>query len=259
MCSWYCRSPRDRPDTAARLKAAVLRPGAKAATYLREIVVPLRAILCHAAELKWCDQPKIKAPKIAGGRTRYLLPDEAEHLVAAAAPHLRPLLTFLICTGARLSEALELEWRDCDPQGERAIFWPTKSRKRRVAKLPPRTIAALAALPDRRGWCSGIVSGAYEDHGLRYGGQIKTAWRGALWRAGLTPELTPHDLRHTWTSWHYALHRDLLALKIEGSWSSVALVEKYAHLLPAGQEAAIQESLGWHQAGTDREQTGANA
>jgi integrase len=236
---------------AARLKTTLLRPGAKPATYLREIVVPLRAILCHAAELRWCDPPKIKAPKIAGGRTRYLLPAEAERLVAAAAPHLRPLLTFLICTGARLSEAIELDWRDCDLQGGRAIFWRTKNGKRRVAQLPPRVIAALAALPDRRGEVFRHHRGrAYEDHGRAYGGQIKTAWRGAQRRAGLTPELTPHDLRHTWASWHYALHRDLLALKIEGGWSSVALVERYAHLLPAGQEPAIQEFFGWHQAGT---------
>ena len=52
-------------------------------------------------------------------------------------------------------------------------------------------------------------------------------------------------------SWHYALQRDLLALKIEGGWSSVALVERYARLLPAGQEAAISEFLGWHQMGTE--------
>jgi len=82
-----------------------------------------------------------------------------------------------------------------------------------------------------------------------YGGQIKRGWYGAIRRAGLDPELTPHDLRHTWASWHYALHRDLLALKIEGGWSSVGLVERYAHLLPAGREEAIRGFLG-HQAGT---------
>ncbi len=32
----------------------------------------------------------------------------------------------------------------------------------------------------------------------------------------------------------------LLALKIEGGWSSVTLCERYAHLLPAGQETAIR-------------------
>jgi len=76
-----------------------------------------------------------------------------------------------------------------------------------------------------------------------------------LHRAGLDPELTPHDLRHTFASWHYALNRDLLALKVGGGWSSVALVERYAHLLPAGQEDAIWQFLGWHQAGTARDTT----
>ena len=56
----------------------------------------------------------------------------------------------------------------------------------------------------------------YADRRREEGGQIKTAWRGALRRAGVDPELTPHDLRHTWANWYYALHRDLLALKIEG-------------------------------------------
>ena len=74
-------------------------------------------------------------------------------LIAAAASHLKPLLTFLLCTGARLSEAVYLEWRDVDLIGARAIFWPdrTKSKRRRNVHLPPRIIAALANLPHRDG------------------------------------------------------------------------------------------------------------
>jgi integrase len=34
-------------------------------------------------------------------------------------------------------------------------------------------------------------------------------------RAGLDPKLTPHDLRHTRASWHYAPNRDLLALALK--------------------------------------------
>src|SRR5262249_30059977 len=99
----------------------------------------------------------------------------------------------------------------------------------------------------------------YADRGREEGGQIKRAWRGAIRRAGLDPKLTPHDLRHTWASWRYALHRDLLALKLEGGWSSVALVERYAHLLPAGHEEGIRRFLGWHQAGTDHRETHARS
>ena len=98
----------------------------------------------------------------------------------------------------------------------------------------------------------------YEDRGAEYGGQIKTAWRGAIARAGLDPAFTPHTCRHTWASWHYAEHRDLLALKIQGGWSSVALVERYAHLLPAGHDTAIRGFLG-HQAGTKHSQVRATA
>jgi hypothetical protein len=94
-------------DTAISLRR-VLRPAAKAATYLREVVVPLRAVMRHAADRGWTAPLRIATPRIADGRTRYLLPDEAERLLQMAAPHIRPLLLFLLGTGARMSEALEL-------------------------------------------------------------------------------------------------------------------------------------------------------
>ena len=198
---------------AIRLRGTVLRAETKPATYLREVVTPLRAILRAAADQGWCDPPRIKAPKAADGRTRYLLPDEAERLIAEASPHLRPLLVFLLGTGARMSEAIYLDWRDVDLKGVRAIFWAdrTKAGKRRNAALSPRVVAALGALPYREGPVFRSQKGRpYADHARRYSGQIKSAWKGAIRRAGLDPELTPHDLRHTWASWHYAMHRDLL-------------------------------------------------
>jgi len=208
-------------------------------------------------------------PKQTEGRTNYLLPAEMRRLVMAAAPHLKPLLIFLVGTGARMGEALELQWRDVDLVGARATFWGTrinaegqkrrgtKGGKRRVARLPPVVVQALAALPHRDGtvfrWQTktpvrpGMAPprvSEYADKDRQGGGQIKTAWNGALRRAGLDvndgyPRLTPHDLRHTWASWHYAVHKDLLLLKKEGGWSSVTLVERYAHLLPAGQVVEI--------------------
>lgn len=224
------------------------RGGASEATYLRQVVTPLRALLRYAARRRWCDMPLFETPRVAQGRTRVLLPDEAERLIEAAAPHLRPLLIFLLCTGARLSEALGLEWRDVDLPGARAIFWAdkTKSRRRRVAHLPPRCVVALACAPRLadRVFCTDAGRPYLTGRERGYGGQIKTAWRGAIRRAGLDPSLTPHNLRHSWASWHYALDRDLLALKTEGGWSSVALVERYAHLLPAGHEAAIRAFWG---------------
>lgn len=240
------------PDAAGRTAAP--------ATQLRNLVTPLRAVLNHAARRGWCEAPRFEGPKLRhAGRTRTLTPAEAERLVAAGAPHLRPLFLFLIGTGARLAEALELDWRDVDLAGARAIFWRTKSGGRRVAALPPRIVAALAALPAgpdgaregpvfrRKLRRAGAELLPYADKGRESGGQIKSGWKGAMRRSGLaasSPGLTPHDLRHTYASWHYARHKDLLKLKADGGWASVALVERYAHLLPEGHAAAIGAFLG---------------
>lgn len=250
-------------DAINHLIKHMLRPDAKSATILRGVITPVRAVMLHAAKRGWCDRPNFEIPKQRQGRTNYLLPHEFERLLAAGAPHFKPLLIFLVTTGARLSEAIELEWRDVDLQGARVIFWRTKTGQRRDATLPPRTVAALGGLgaregavfrwqttPDKTGKVKALRS--YADRGRQEGGHIKRAWAGALRRAGLS-DLTPHDLRHTWASWHYALHRDLLALKVAGGWSSVTLVERYAHLLPAGQEAAIAAVMGglWHNSATN--------
>ncbi|HSR78782.1 MAG TPA: site-specific integrase [Xanthobacteraceae bacterium] len=236
-------------QTAIDLKNKMLRPGASPRAYADAVIMPLRAILHHAQRQGWCAMPYFAMPKATPGRTLYLLPGQVERLIVAAAPHLRPLLIFLVGTGARMAEALELDWRDVDLQGGRAIFWKTKNGKRRNVELPSAIVPALANLSHREGKVFRWQDRAgqlrdYADHQRRYGGQIKTAWAGALKRAGLSDAFHPHDLRHTWASWHYATHRDLLRLKAEGGWSSVALVERYAHLLPAGHEDAIRQV--WH-------------
>jgi integrase len=238
-----------------RVRKAILSPEAAPATVRRGVIVPIRAVLLHAHRRGWCDAPHFEIPRESEGRTRYFLPDQADRLLGAAvgrAEHLHVLLLLLLCTGMRLAEGLELEWPEVDLGGGRAILWAdqTKGRRRRNVVLPPRLVACLANLPHREGAVIRSRYGLpYADRQREGGGQIKTAWRGALRRAGLDPEFTPHDLRHTWATWHYALHKDLLLLKVEGGWSSVTLVERYAHLMPAGHEVAISRFLG-HKTGT---------
>lgn len=219
--------------------------GRKPATLQREVITPLKAILTWAAQRGWCDVPMFQGQPQSEGRTLFLVPEEADRLLVGSAPHLRPLLLFLIGTGARLSEALELEWRDVDLEGRRVIFWRTKNGKRRIAEIPPVVSAALRQLGLRDGCVFRTDAGEpYADADRQYGGQIKRAWASAVRKSGLDAALTPHCLRHTWATWHYAMHRDLLALKIAGGWGSVVLVERYAHLAPEGTVPAIRAWLG---------------
>lgn len=250
-------------STVDVLCAQVCRDDAAAATKLRQVIGPMRAVMMHAARRGWCDAPLFEAPAGATGarRTRWLAPDEFRRLVDAAAPHLRPLLVFLVCTGARLGEGLALDWRAVDLRHGRVVLPETKGGERdRPVDLVPAAIAALATLPHREGRVfrpPAITRGkvvvrqpeAYRDTEGTGGGQIATAWNAACRRAGLqrdsgrrdpegrpvlVADATPHSLRHTWASWRYCLHHDPFRLREEGGWSSVSLVERYAKLVPAG-------------------------
>ncbi len=261
-----------------RAYQALLRPGAAPATKLRNVLTPLRAILEHAAFRDWCDRPAFQVPRQPEPRIAYLTPPQATALVQGAAPHLRPLLVFLITTGARMSEALELDWRHVDLAAARVRLVKTKTGRERHVDLPPAAVAALGALPHREGRvfrpgrarrADGRPSRAlpqtqYADNGRTGGGQIASGWASACARAGLPgewheaprtdrasgtvrtfrPELHPHDLRHTAATWHYAIHRDPLRLKTWGGWSSLKQVEGYAHLLPESYAPAAREWLG---------------
>lgn len=225
---------------------AICRPEAAPGTRLRSVIIPLTAILTHAARRGWCDTPHFERPEQPKGRTVWLTPAQARALVDAASPHLRPLLVFFLCTGARVAEALDMQWSDVDLQARTCIFRDTKSGADRIVKLAPAAWEALANLPHRDGAvfrrpgrAALPVGAAYADRGRDEGGQIKTAFNGARRRAGLPSDVTPHALRHTWATWFQAVTRDPMRLKHEGGWGSLAMVERYAHLAPSAIAAEV--------------------
>jgi integrase len=228
---------------------ALLRPASGGATKLRMVLTPLRAVLRHAAIRGWCERPTFETPKVAKPSHVYLYPAQATALVQGAADHLRPLLVFALGTGCRMSEMLDLRWPEVDLRGARARVYQKQGTWREVS-LPPVVVAALAALPHREGHVfrpvyHGKVRERYADTGRRMGGQIGTAWATALRRAGLEG-FTPHDMRHTWATWHYCVHRDLRGLMDEGGWQTVGMVVRYAKRMP---DAYREEVIAWWQGG----------
>lgn len=236
-------------DTA---RSVILKPDASPGTVRRNLIVPLRAILNHAAWRGWCDKPQFQLPREPKGRTAFLLPHQFEAMRAAAPERMQPLLTWLICTGCRLGETLALEWSQVDLQAATVRLWPdqTKAGSSRIVHLPPAAVAALASLPHRDGHVFRSRYRGADGEFLPYrqtesggGGQIKNGLASACRRAGVQ-EISAHVLRHSWASWYWALHRDLLALRDAGGWSTVTLVERYAHCCPSGQEEAIRRVWG---------------
>lgn len=238
----------------------ILRHGYAPATKLREVVTPTRAVLQWAAGRKWCGIPAFERGDAGKARTAWKTPTEVEAQIAAASSHLRPLLEFLYGTGARLSEAVDLDWSDMDLPHASATLRTKNGNFRRV-DLIPRVVVALAGIEARDGRVFRRPDGEpYADRERLGGGQIKVAWgtacRAAGWpgvekvyerkdRPGKTyrrfdADQTPHVTRHTWATWHYAVHRDLIMLRTEGDWSTTSLVERYAHLAPRGVVPAIK-------------------
>lgn len=232
-------------DAADAAVVALLGRDAAPATKRRAVYAPLTAILNHAHARGWCDKPAFQQPALPKGKTRWLAPAEALALLAAAAPHLKPLLLFVLCTGARMSEALDLDWADVDLPAAKAVFRDTKNGTDRAAALPEAAVIALANLPGREGRVFRTDSGApYHDAERQYGGQIKTAWRSALRRAQITVPTSPHDLRHSWATWFWSVSKDLLLLKHEGGWQSTSMVERYTHLMQSNLAVEVRKVWG---------------
>ncbi len=114
---------------------------------------------------------------------------------------LRPLVTFLLLTGARISEAVYLDWRNVDLSRGHVQFVKTKNGEPRGVPLHPRVVTELANLPyDREGFVFRYPSGRGKWSPYSDGGGMRTAWANMLKRAGIT-NFTPHDCRHTWATW----------------------------------------------------------
>jgi integrase len=226
----------------------ILCPLAAPSTLNRQVYTPISAVLKHGAARGLCEYRQIERPVQPKGRVRWITPVEADRLIAASAAHLRPLLIFLLYTGARVSEAVYLDWRQVDLVRREVQFLNTKSGEPRGVPLHPRLVEALSALPHQQGEVFRKPDGSpYARKADRSGGQIKTAFQGACRRAGIV-DLSPHDCRHTWATWHYAANRDLVALMQLGGWKSEKMVLRYAHMNVA-HLAKSMAALPWGKHG----------
>ena len=164
-----------------------------------------------------------------------------------------------------MSEPLDLELKNVDLPHRQAVVWQKQQTQRRV-DIPTVVASALQELPHRNGHVfrpmqirrltpgadpQQVIGDRYHNNGRTSGGQIKSGWAAACRKAKLpgkfrvwipkgetterrvfVPDITPHDLRHTWATWHYCLHKDLLRLKDEGGWSTINMVTRYAKQMP---------------------------
>lgn len=202
--------------------ASEIYPGATAATRNRQVYSPVSAILRRAGVVL-----ALRRPKGAQGerRTDYLSTDDAFKLIDASAalnPRFGALLTFLLYTGVRLSEALRLRPEDVDMRRATALIRQTKNGKPVTVHLPEPVLAALRGL-----------SGAGSVFRLTKSGRLYNLLAEAEKAAGLAlpSRAAFHIFRHTHATWR-RLHTgaDTSALVNTGLWASRSAASIYEHL-----------------------------
>lgn len=250
-------TPLAKIDQAAiEAAASKIYPGLAPATISRQIFTPTTAVINAAASVGLCSPIKTKRPKTPKGRVRWITHDEAARLIEACAPHLRPLVAFLLLTGARIGEALWLDWRNVDLRRGQVQLLDTKNGTDRGVPLHPEIVAELANLKGRDGCIFRKPNGMpyapldeEDDRDTSAGSRIKKGFAAACRRAGIT-NFSPHDCRHTWATWHYQENRDLNMLMHLGGWSSLAMVLRYAHVNVAHAAPSIHAMPGIRRRGT---------
>jgi integrase len=208
-------------QAAADAAAMMIYPRAQPGTRNRQFYTPLSAVLRHAGI-----DAGIRRPKGAAGNARaaWLRPAEFERLVETASLEdleFAALLTLLVFTGLRLSEALRLRCKDIALDGCQAFCGKTKNGAPRAVYLPPRVVAVLANHP--RG---------LDRHDARL---FRWAKSGELYllaerfyaQAGVGHGGAPfHVLRHTYGAWMTRIGADLVA---SGAWKSATAARCYQH------------------------------
>ncbi|MEE8266150.1 MAG: site-specific integrase [Acidiferrobacterales bacterium] len=217
-------------DVIDNVIQAKLDKGAGNGTVNRHLAV-IRSILRAAMnEWDWLDKtPNIRLLVEPKGRERFLTREETDRLADALPEHLKEPYRFALATGLRQRNVLDLLWNQVDL--DRAVVWiHARQAKARKAIGVPLNDEAVAVLRRQRGKHKELCF-------TRDGQPIKRidskTWSRALKRADLGSDVCWHVAsRHTWASWHAMAGTPLLVLKELGAWSSLEMVNRYAHLAP---------------------------
>lgn len=237
--------------------ARELKPEAQAATRVRQIYTPVLAVMNCAAEAGICDPIRLRKPRVAGGRTDYLTPQEAEDWLDALPAHLRRIVTFYLGTGCRATEGLSLIWRDVTLGERRAVFWETKGGYARGADLQARV---RKELPKRADASDALVFlnsrgepwHAYDAINLMLK-RVRARREKQVAAGSKLPRLAPahcHLFRHTWATWAYACTRDMTFLMSQGGWKSASMVMRYTHVATDDLATAVLDA-GWEFGGRE--------
>jgi integrase len=219
---WKDTLIKDIKPGSIRQMAMTMYPNATNATRNRQAIVPCQAVINFAAESELCPFIRVKRFKVE----KKIKPPFTLEWVNAFCEHgnsyLGALVLFMFSTGARISEALAVQWEHVNLQ-ERTILIPkSKIAEQRIVHLPPRVLAAIANLtkvPNR-----GVFW-------YRTRGSMRNQWLRTIKRAGIKTMMA-HSGRHGFATTALRNRIDPKTAAKLGGWKNMRLfMETYAHAI----------------------------
>ncbi len=176
-------------------------------------------------------------------RTRWLTPKEYNHLLSCCLTEQQKLiLETAVGTGMRHSEIRALRKHMIDFTGQQ-IYLPEEHNKNGQARFIPISKGLADTLQKH---CEEAPSNLVfyrtrmDQTGAKAHGTFQTFFSKVRGRAGME-DVRFHDLRHTFASWWVQKGGNLNALRDILGHSSLAMVERYAHMNTAATHRAFQD------------------
>jgi integrase len=219
---WKDTPVREITPGAIRTAAIVLYPNAGPATRNRQAIVPTQAIINHAAEHELCPRIRVARFEVKKKAKEPVTWAWVQTFMAyAKKPNLAALACLMYLTGARITQALQIEWSEVDFRAGKVLIRATdKGDDDRRAHMPPELVAALASIPGNR---IGLV------FGFKSRGNCRTQWNGAIRRAGIK-HLSYHACRHGFATGLLDQGVNPITVAKRGGWKSARHVfETYGH------------------------------
>jgi integrase len=219
---WKDTLVKDIKPSMVRQMALSLYPDAVNASRNRQGIVPCQAIINFAADAELCPHIRVKRFKENKKIKPPFTLEWVERFCEHATPHLGALCLFMFATGARVGEALAVQWDDVDLSRKQVLIRATKIGEERIAHIPPRLVVAIANLPRMEGRPVFFY---------RNRDSCQYKWDSIVRRAGIK-RMTFHSGRHGFATKILQEHIDPKTAAWLGGWKSMRyFMDTYAHAI----------------------------
>lgn len=171
------------------------------------------------------------------GKDRTLSLEEEDRLLTACREPLRTMILVCLYCGPRMkSELLTLRWENVDLAHRTLTIIGAYAKNGEARTVPLNSLVHEALTrhphPPDAEWVFTTRAGTPYT-------SIRTAFNNARRKAGLC-DVTPHTLRHTFASRLIESGVDPIRVTKLAGWSSIQMLDRYAHANPSGLAEAVE-------------------